>query len=38
LNRSFGRIIMIVAYPFVGKENVVVYNRLGEKLAFRVTK
>ncbi len=38
LNRSFGRIIMIVAYPFVGKENVVVYNRLGEKLAFRVTR
>lgn len=38
LNRSFGRIIMIVAYPFVGKENVVVYNHSGEKLPLQLTE
>ena len=38
LNRSFGRIIMIVAHPFVGKENVVVYNHSGEKLPLQLTE
>ncbi len=36
LNRSFGRVVMIVSFPFDGKEDVVVYNRSGEKLALRV--
>lgn len=38
LNRSFGRIMMIVAYPFVGKENVAVYNRSGERIVFQLTE
>ena len=38
LNRSFGRIMMIVAYPFVGKENVAVYNRSGEKITLQLTE
>ncbi len=38
LNHSFGRIIMIVAYPFVGKENVAVYNHLGEKFELQLTE
>jgi proteasome lid subunit RPN8/RPN11 len=38
LNHSFGRIIMIVAYPFVGKENVAVYNRSGEKIVLQLTE
>jgi len=38
LNRSFGRIIMIVAYPFVEKEDVAVYNHSGEKIALQVTE
>lgn len=37
LNRSFGRVIMIVAYPFQGTENVAVYNRSGEQFALRLT-
>jgi proteasome lid subunit RPN8/RPN11 len=37
LNRSFGRVIMIVAYPFLGTENVVVYNRSGEQFALKLT-
>jgi len=36
LNRSFGTIIMIVAYPFLGIENVAVYNHAGEKIALRL--
>jgi len=36
LNHSFGRIMMIVAHPFTGKENVVVYNRSGEKMALQL--
>ncbi|MDH5448023.1 MAG: Mov34/MPN/PAD-1 family protein [Candidatus Bathyarchaeota archaeon] len=38
LNHSFGRIMMIVAYPFVGKENVAVYNRSGEKIVLQLTE
>jgi len=37
LNRSMGRIIMIVAYPYLGEKNVAVYNRAGEKQALRVS-
>jgi len=37
LNRSFGRVMMIVAYPFLGMENVAVYSRSGEPLALRLT-
>ena len=37
LNRSFGRVMMIVAYPFLGTENVAVYNRSGEPFALRLT-
>lgn len=37
LNHSFGRIIMIVAYPFLGKENVAVYNRSGEEITLELT-
>jgi len=38
LNHSFGRIIMIVAYPFVGKENVAVYDHSGERIALQLTE
>lgn len=38
LNCSFGRIIMIVAYPFLRKENVAVYNRSGEKITLQLTE
>lgn len=38
LNRSFGRIIMIVAYPFVGQENVAVYNHSGERITLRLAE
>jgi proteasome lid subunit RPN8/RPN11 len=36
LNRSFGRLIMIVASPFLGTENVAVYNRSGERFTLRL--
>lgn len=38
LNRSFGRIMMIVAHPFIEEKNVVVYNRSGEKITLQVTE
>lgn len=38
LNRSFGRIIMIAAYPFAGKEDVAVYNHSGEKIPLKPTE
>ena len=37
LNHSFGRIMMIVAYPFVGREDVAVYNRSGEEVTLVLT-
>ncbi len=37
LNRAFGRVIMIVAYPFQGKENVAVYNHSGEEITLKLT-
>jgi proteasome lid subunit RPN8/RPN11 len=38
LNRAFGRIIMVVSYPFLGRENVVVYNREGQKIVLHPTE
>jgi proteasome lid subunit RPN8/RPN11 len=38
LNHFFGRVLMIVGFPFVDDRNVAVYNRNGEKLALKVTK
>ncbi|MFP3984636.1 MAG: Mov34/MPN/PAD-1 family protein [Candidatus Bathyarchaeia archaeon] len=37
LNHSFGKIMMIVTYPFGGRENVAVYKRSGEEVALRLT-
>lgn len=37
LNHSMGKILLIVAYPYEGKENAVVYDRHGEKLTLEVT-
>jgi proteasome lid subunit RPN8/RPN11 len=36
LHHSFGKIIMIVAFPYVSEENIAVYNHTGEKLALTV--
>ncbi len=36
LNHAFGRIIMIVGYPFSGVESVVVFDHSGEKIPLRV--
>jgi proteasome lid subunit RPN8/RPN11 len=38
LNHFFGRILMIVGFPFAGAENVAVYNSNGEKLQLQITK
>mgnify|MGYP006270183611 CR=1 FL=1 len=37
LNHSMGKILLIVAYPYQGKENAVVNDRNGEKLTLEVT-
>lgn len=37
-NRFFGRILMIVAYPFIERENVAVYSYSGEKITLQVTE
>lgn len=36
-NHFFGRIMMIVGYPYASQQNVVVYNCQGEKLPFETT-
>lgn len=36
-NHFFGRIMMIVGYPYASKQNVVVYNCQGDKLPLEVT-
>ena len=36
-NHFFGRIMMIVGYPYASQQNVVVYNCQGEKLSFEIT-
>jgi len=37
LNNSMGKVIIIVAFPYQGKENVAAYNRDGKRLTLRVT-
>jgi proteasome lid subunit RPN8/RPN11 len=37
LNHSMGKILLIVAYPYLGKDNAVVYDRNGERLTLEVT-
>jgi len=36
LNRSFGRIIIIVTFPYLGEESVAVYDREGKRLTLKV--
>ena len=36
-NHFFGRIMMIVGYPYASQQDVVVYNCQGEKLTFEIT-
>jgi proteasome lid subunit RPN8/RPN11 len=38
LNHFFGRILMIVGFPFASAKNVAVYNSNGEKLLLQVTE
>lgn len=37
-NHFFGRILMIVGFPFAGVQNVAVYNSQGERLRLQITK
>ena len=37
-NHFFGRILMIVGYPYAGSQDVAVYNSHGEKLPLEGTK
>lgn len=37
-NHFFGRIMMIVGFPFADERNVAVYNSHGEKLQLQITK
>jgi proteasome lid subunit RPN8/RPN11 len=37
LNHFFGRVLMIVGFPFAGAQNVAVYDSKGEKLEFQLT-
>lgn len=37
-NHFFGRILMIVGFPFADAQNVAVYNSNGEKLPLQITK
>jgi len=36
LNNSMGKVIIIVAFPYQGKENVAAYNRDGKSLSLQV--
>jgi len=38
LNHFFGRILMIVGFPFVSEQNVAVYGSKGERLFLQVTE
>ena len=38
LNHFFGRVLMIVGFPFASAQNVAVYDSHGEKLQFKVTE
>ena len=37
LNHFFGRVLMIVGFPFAGAQNVAVYDSNGEKIQLQVT-
>jgi len=37
LNNSMGRVIVIVAFPYGGENNVAAYNRDGKRLTLQVT-
>jgi proteasome lid subunit RPN8/RPN11 len=37
LNYAFGKIIMIVTFPYNDEEDVVVYNHSGEEIPLRIT-
>ena len=37
-NHFFGRLLMIVGFPFADERNVAVYNSRGEKLPLHITK
>jgi proteasome lid subunit RPN8/RPN11 len=37
-NHFFGRILMIVGFPFAGEQNVAVYNSRGERLPLHLAK
>lgn len=37
-NHFFGRIMMIVGYPYASQQDVSVYNCQGEKLQFQITR
>jgi proteasome lid subunit RPN8/RPN11 len=38
VNHFFGRVLMIVGFPFMDERNVAVYNSHGEKLSLLITK
>jgi proteasome lid subunit RPN8/RPN11 len=38
LNHFFGRVLMIVGFPFASAQNVAVYDSKGEKLQLQVTE
>jgi proteasome lid subunit RPN8/RPN11 len=38
LNHFFGRILMIVGFPFASAQNVAVYDSKGERVTFQVTE
>jgi proteasome lid subunit RPN8/RPN11 len=38
LNHFFGRVLMIVGFPFASAQNVAVYDSKGERLPFQVTE
>jgi proteasome lid subunit RPN8/RPN11 len=38
LNHFFGRVLMIVGFPFASAQNVAVYSAKGEQLLFKVTE
>lgn len=37
-NHVFGKILMIVGFPFADERNIAVYNSTGEKLPLQITK
>jgi len=37
VNHFFGRILMIVGFPFAGQDNIAIYNSYGEKTQLYIT-